>query len=150
MRAVLDQEGTVEALWHELVVWLIDIPGSERDVDWVEVAKRVLVHVVEHPAGQHWELQSQLGELQRAAYGPDGSGEAAVVRAVRGALEAVVEAAVASEGEHAPLDRADDLRQVVSADDFGPSATRIAVRARLDFARTEFQHGVRSRLPAAL
>ncbi|MFG2232281.1 hypothetical protein ACGFNX_20085 [Streptomyces sp. NPDC048723] len=142
VRAVLDQDGTVEVLWHQLVVWLVDIPAGERDVDWVEAAKRVLLHVVEHPAGQYWELQAQLRELQRAAYGPEGAGEAAVVRAVRSAVKVVVEAAVTSEVEQADLDRADDLRQVVSAADFGTSATRIAVRARLDFARTEFQHGV--------
>ncbi|MEU7028988.1 hypothetical protein AB0A60_20140 [Streptomyces sp. NPDC046275] len=139
--AVLEQDGIMEVLWRQLVVWLADIPAGERDVDWVEVAKRVLLYVVEHPAGQYWELQAQLGELQRAAYGPDGAGEAAVVRAVRSAVKAVVEAAVTSDVEQSHLDWADDLRQVVSADDFGPSATRIAVRARLDFARTEFQHG---------
>ncbi|MFE5589508.1 hypothetical protein [Streptomyces sp. NPDC056549] len=142
VRAVLDEDGTVEVLWHQLVVWLVDIPAGERDVDWVEVAKRVLLYVVEHPAGQYWELQALLRELQHAAYGPDAAGEAALVRAVRGAVKAVIEAAVTSEAERADLDWADDLRQVVSADDFGPSATRIAVRARLDFARTEFQHGV--------
>ncbi|MGQ4389911.1 hypothetical protein [Streptomyces sp. SAS_270] len=142
VRTVVGQDGTVETLWRQLVVWLADVPADERDVDWVEVAKRVLLYVVEHPAGQHWELQAQLAELQRAAYGPDGAGEAAVVRSVRSAVKAVVEATVTSEVEQADLDRADDLRQVVSADDFGPSATRIAVRARLDFARTEFQHGV--------
>ncbi|MFE8018250.1 hypothetical protein ACFU3O_36655 [Streptomyces antibioticus] len=139
---VVRQDGTVETLWRHLVVWLVDVPADERDVDWVEVAKRVLLCVVENSAGQYWELQAQLADLQRAAYGPDGARDGAVVRAVRGAVKAVVEAAVTSEVEQAELDRADDLRQVVSADDFGPSATRIAVRARLDFARTEFQHGV--------
>ncbi|MFD7881900.1 hypothetical protein ACFV3N_05630 [Streptomyces bauhiniae] len=142
VRAVLDPDGTVAVLWHELVVWLVDIPVGERDVDWVEVAKRVLLHVVGDPAGRYWELQAQLSELQRAAYGPDGAGATAVVRAVRSAVKSVVEAAVTSEAEQADLDLVDDLRQVVSADDFGPSAMRIAVRARLDFARTEFQHGV--------
>lgn len=143
VRAVLDRDGAVEVLWHPLVVWLVDIPAGKRDVDWVEVAKRVLLFAVENPAGQYWELQAQLVELQRAAYHPDGAGEAAVVRAVRSAVKAVVEAAVTSEVERADLDLADDLRQIVAADDFGcPSATRIAVRARLDFARTEFQHGV--------
>ncbi|MFE4263434.1 hypothetical protein [Streptomyces sp. NPDC056883] len=143
VRAVLDQDGTVEVLWHQLVVWLVDIPAGKRDVNWVEVAKRVLLFAVENPAGQYWELQAQLVELQRAAYGPNGAGEAAVVRAVRSAVREVVEAAVTSEVERADLDLADDLRQIVAADDFGgPSATRIAVRARLDFARTEFEHGV--------
>ncbi|MEU3907965.1 hypothetical protein AB0F20_29845 [Streptomyces goshikiensis] len=143
VRAVLDQDGTVEVLWHQLVVWLVDIPAGKRDVNWVEVAERVLLFAVENPAGQYWELQTQLVELQRAAYGPDGTGQEAVVRAVRSAVREVVEAAVTSEVERADLDLADDLRQIVAANDFGgPSATRIAVRARLDFARTEFQHGV--------
>ncbi|MDX3186607.1 hypothetical protein ABZ516_32665 [Streptomyces sp. NPDC019826] len=142
VRTVVRQDGTVETLWRQLVVWLVDVPADERDVDWVEVAKRVLLYVVDHPAGQYWEFQAQLTDLQRAAYGPDGARETAVVRAVRGAMNAVVDAAVNSEAEQAGLDMADDLRQAVSADGFGPSATRIAVRARLDFARTEFQHGV--------
>ncbi|MFE6977746.1 hypothetical protein [Streptomyces sp. NPDC057682] len=142
VRTVVCKDGTVEALWPQLVVWLVDVPADERDVDWVEVAKRVLLYVVDHSAGQYWELQAQLADLQRSAYCPDGAGEAAVVRAVRSAMNAVVDAAVNSESDQAALDMADDLRQVVSADDFGPSATRIAVRARLDFARTEFQHGV--------
>ncbi|WEH28068.1 hypothetical protein [Streptomyces sp. AM 3-1-1] len=142
VRTVVRKDGTVETLWRHLVVWLVDVPVGERDVDWVEVAKRVLLYVVDHSAGQYWELQAQLTDLQRAAYGPDGAREAAVVRAVRGAMNAVVEAAVDFEAEQAGLDMADDLRQVVSADDFGSSATRIAVRARLDFARNEFQHGV--------
>ncbi|MFF6882665.1 hypothetical protein ACFY9F_05710 [Streptomyces sp. NPDC012421] len=143
VRALLDQDGTVEVLWHQLVVWLVDIPTGERDVDWVETAKRVLLYVVEHPAGQYWELQALLRELQCAAYGPDGTVEAVALRAVRSAMKAVVEAAVTSGVERADLDLADDLRQGVAADDFGgASATRIAVRARLDFARTEFQHGV--------
>ncbi len=130
------------ALWHQVVVWLVDVPANDRDVAWVEVAKRVLLHVVELPAGQRWELQQQLAELQKAAYGPDGVRDAVTVRAVRSAMMAVVEAAVRSELEIGDLDRADDLRQPVSADDFGPTATRIAVRALLDFARTEFRHGV--------
>ncbi|MGW2402601.1 hypothetical protein ACWCYY_39265 [Kitasatospora sp. NPDC001664] len=142
VRALLSQDGTVETLWRQLVLWLVNVPTGERTTDWVEVAKRVLLYVVAHPAGQYWELQAQLRELLRTAYGPDGAGEAAVVQAVRGALTAVVEAAVTSEMEQADLDRVDDLRHVVSADDFGPSASRVAVRARLDFARTEFQHGV--------
>ncbi|MCG7523825.1 hypothetical protein MHW47_05100 [Streptomyces sp. OfavH-34-F] len=143
VRAVVDQDDAVEVLWRQLVVWLVDIPAGERDVDWVETAKRVLLHVAEHPDGQYWELQALLRDLQCAAYGPDGAGEAVVVRAVRSAVKAVVEAAVTSGAERADLDLADDLRQVVAADDFGgASATRIAVRARLDFARTEFQHGV--------
>ncbi|KOV00668.1 hypothetical protein ADK91_25265 [Streptomyces sp. XY511] len=143
VRAVLDQDGTVGVLWHQLVVWLVDVPAGKRDVNWVEVAQRVLLHVVEQPSGQYWEFQTQLRELQLAAYGQDGAGDAVVIRAVRSALTAVVEAAVSSEVERADLDMADDLRQVVAADDFGsPSASRIAVRARLDFARTEFQHGV--------
>ncbi|MGW6202094.1 hypothetical protein ACWF9B_00340 [Streptomyces sp. NPDC055089] len=142
VRTVIRPDGTVETLWRHLVVWLVDVPAGERDVDWVEVAKQVLLHVVDHSAGQYWEFQAQLADLQRAAYGPDGAREAAVVRAVRGAMNAVVQVAVHFEAEQAGLDMADDLRQVVSADDFGPSATRISVRARLDFARTEFQHGV--------
>ncbi|MFI8515299.1 hypothetical protein ACIGHB_29645 [Streptomyces sp. NPDC085460] len=142
VRTVLGPDDNVEALWRQLVVWLTGIPASERDLDWVETAKRVLLYVVEHPAGQYWELQAQLRDLHHAGYGPDGAGTAAVVRAVRGALNAVVDAAVAYEAEQAHIDWADDLRQAVSADDFGPSATRITVRARLDFARNEFQHGV--------
>ncbi|MCX4451700.1 hypothetical protein [Streptomyces sp. NBC_01789] len=142
VRTVVCQDDTVETLWHQLVVWLVDVPADKRDVDWVAVAKRVLLCVVDHAAGEYWELQAQLTDLQRAAYGPDGARDTAVVQAVRGAMNAVVEAIVNSEAEQAGLDMADDLRQVVSADDFGSSATRITVRARLDFALTEFQHGV--------
>ncbi|MGW7314689.1 hypothetical protein [Streptomyces sp. NPDC054865] len=141
VRTVVRTDGTVETLWPQLVLWLVDVPAGERDVDWVEVAKRVLLHAVDRSAGHYWELQAQLADLQRAAYGPDGVREAAV-RAVRGAVSAVVEAAVDSEADQVGLDMADDLRQAVPPDDFGPSATRIAIRARLDFARTEFRHGV--------
>ncbi|MFF1790552.1 hypothetical protein ACFVX9_29315 [Kitasatospora sp. NPDC058243] len=143
VRAVLGSDGfPIDALWQLVVLWLFDVPAIERDPAWVEVAKRVLLHVVEHCAGQRWEIQQQLTELQKAAYSASGLRDTAVIRAVRAALTAVAAGAMESELELADLDVADDLRQVVSANDFTPSVARIAVRALLDFARTEAAGGV--------
>ncbi|MFJ1756544.1 hypothetical protein [Kitasatospora sp. NPDC088134] len=142
VRAVLAKDDVlIEALWPLVVTWLADVPAAERDQAWVEVATRVLLHLVEQPAGQSWEIQQQLAELQATAYRPDGPAQSAVVRAVRAALLAVAAAAVDSELELVDLDMADDLRQVVRADDLGPAITRIAVRALLDLARAEAGHG---------
>ncbi|MDH6711311.1 hypothetical protein P3T27_008069 [Kitasatospora sp. MAA19] len=131
----------LEPLWQLVVTWLVGVPVDVRDLAWVEVAKRVLLHVVENSAGQRWEIQQQLTELQTTAYSQDGPGDAAVVRAVRATLLEVTTAAVGAELELGDLDMADDLRQVVRADDFAPTTTRITVRSLLDLARTESGHG---------
>ncbi|MFF2819584.1 hypothetical protein ACFVT9_29195 [Kitasatospora cineracea] len=125
-----------------LAVWLADIPVSGRDLAWVEVAGRVLLHAVEYSAGQRWELQQQLADLRKAAYDVGGPGDTAVVGAVRRVSVAVAAAALASELELGDLDVADDLRQTVTAHDFGPAASRIAVRSLLDLARIEADHAV--------
>ncbi|MFE4360418.1 hypothetical protein [Kitasatospora sp. NPDC056800] len=144
VRALLATDDALrDVRWRStLAVWLADIPTGQRDLPWVKVAERVLLHVVEHSAEQRWELQQQLADLQEAAYDQDGPRDAAIVRAVRRASVAVADAALASEPELGDLDEADDLRQTVTAHDFGPSVSRIAVRALLDLARTEAGHAV--------
>ncbi|MFB7673188.1 hypothetical protein ACFC26_17440 [Kitasatospora purpeofusca] len=143
VRSVLAKDGVLlEALWQYVVTWLVGVPAAERDPAWVEVARRVLLHVLAHPAGQWWEIQQQLSELQTTAYGKEGPRASGVVGAVRATVLAVATAAVESELELGDLDMADDLRQVVRADDLGPTMTRIAVRSLLDLARAEAGHGV--------
>ncbi|MFE4475873.1 hypothetical protein [Kitasatospora sp. NPDC056789] len=134
VRALLATDDALrDVRWRStLAVWLADIPTGQRDLPWVKVAECVLLHVVEHSAEQRWELQQQLADLQEAAYDQDGPRDAAIVRAVRRASVAVADAALASEPELGDLDEADDLRQTVTAHDFGPSVSRIAVRALLD------------------
>ncbi|MFD9687367.1 hypothetical protein ACFWXO_16605 [Kitasatospora sp. NPDC059088] len=148
VQAVATSPQALDALQPLLIVWLIDIPAGQRDRAWVSVAQHLLVHLLDTPDTNRWEIQQNLVELQAAAYPPDGTEPAVPARAVREALAAGMAAGLAPEAGHddrlpADLDMVDDLRHVVVADDHGPAVERILARAQLDFARTEALNGVR-------
>ncbi|MFD9063637.1 hypothetical protein ACFVZ3_19215, partial [Kitasatospora purpeofusca] len=144
VRAVSEQDDHLDALLQHLVGWLHDIPAPERDQAWVDVTKNVLLRLLVRPGGHLWEIQQGLLQLQAAVFPPLVEQNPVLRVAVRAVLAKALGAALAAEDQELPwgeLDLVGDLRALVVADDFGPSATRLAARAVLDYARTESHHG---------
>ncbi|MFF2618572.1 hypothetical protein [Kitasatospora sp. NPDC058046] len=144
VRAVSGQEAHLDDLLRHLVGWLHGIPAPARDQAWVDVMKNVLLHMVVRPGGHLWEIQQGLLQLQAVVFPPEGEQNPVLRVPVRAVLAKAFRAALAAEDRDLPwgeLDLVGDLRALVVADDFGPSATLLAARAVLDYARTESLHG---------